>query len=148
MIAPEQMQEALKSLQSLIVQARHEVYTADAKEAGDLLDDMELLPELLSDEQDRTQEFRDMLEGIMRFAPLLLRERGRSIHMLQTFGWVERSRPFTASHSSDHPLSRNQYVLLGVILQRNAHDPLVAQVVHVERVVFHYREVGRHHAIR
>jgi len=34
------------------------------KDVGDLLDDMELLPELLGDEQDRSQEFRDMLEGI------------------------------------------------------------------------------------
>lgn len=64
MIAAEQTQEALKTLQSLIVQTRHAAYTVGAKDAGDLLDDMELLPELLSDEQDRSQEFRDMLEGI------------------------------------------------------------------------------------
>lgn len=64
MIASEQMQEALKSLQSLIVQARHDAYMAGAKEVGDLLDAMELLPELLSDQQDRSQEYRDTLEGI------------------------------------------------------------------------------------
>lgn len=64
MIAAEQMQDALKSLQSLIVQARHEAYAAGAKEVGDLLDDMELLPELLSDDHDRSQEFRDMLDSI------------------------------------------------------------------------------------
>ncbi len=69
MIASEQMHDALKSLQSLIVQARHEAYAMDAKQVGDLLDDMELLPELLSDEQDRSQEFRDTLAGIAQKYP-------------------------------------------------------------------------------
>jgi hypothetical protein len=64
MIAAEQMTDALKSIQSLIVQARHDAYVAGAKNVGDLLDDMELLPEMLCDEQDRSQEFRDLLEGI------------------------------------------------------------------------------------
>jgi hypothetical protein len=64
MIVPEQTHDALKSIQSLIVQARHQAYTAGASDVGNLLDDIELLPELLCDNQDRSREFRDMLEGI------------------------------------------------------------------------------------
>lgn len=36
---------------------------------GDLLDDVELLPELVGDEQDRSQEFHDALEGIAQKHP-------------------------------------------------------------------------------
>lgn len=69
MIAPEQMPQALRSIQSLIVRARHEAFTAGAKDAGELLDDMELLPKFLADDQDRSREVRDLLEGIAQKHP-------------------------------------------------------------------------------
>jgi small-conductance mechanosensitive channel len=69
MMTSAQMCGALKSIQSLIIQARHQAYSAGAQQVGDLLDDMELLPEILSDEQDRRQEFRDALEDIAQKHP-------------------------------------------------------------------------------
>lgn len=69
MIPADQYPQALRVLQRLIVDAK-----AQAREAGDdrlaeLLNDMELLPEFLADETDRTAEFLEMLQGIARVHP-------------------------------------------------------------------------------
>lgn len=69
MIAANQAQDALKTIQSLIVSARHQAYQAGAQTVGDLLDDIELLPEMLADDDDRSEEFRTALEGIAEKHP-------------------------------------------------------------------------------
>lgn len=69
MIAEHQAQTALRIIQSLIVSARHEAYQAGARSVGDLLDDIELLPEMLADDADRSQDFQIALEGIAEKHP-------------------------------------------------------------------------------
>ena len=70
MISSDQLEPALKALQALIAQARHQAYDAGAKQVGELLDDLEYLPQLLTDYQlDRTRDFRDALEGIAQKHP-------------------------------------------------------------------------------
>jgi hypothetical protein len=69
MIQPEQYPQALKALQRLIIQAKSEAYQAGEGPVAKLLNDVELLPEYLADEQDRTAEFIEMLEGIAQMHP-------------------------------------------------------------------------------
>jgi hypothetical protein len=69
MIAPEHVNDALQAIQALIVQARHAAFEARAKDVGNLLDDIEALPALLSDDLDQAREFEQALEGIAQKHP-------------------------------------------------------------------------------
>ena len=62
-----QLQSAMSSLQALIVQARFAAFDAGANSAGELLDDMELLPEFVS--EDRLAEFDETLRDIVEKHP-------------------------------------------------------------------------------
>lgn len=69
MINEEKHARALRSLQRLIVHAKSLAYERKASEAADLLNDVEMLPEYLADEQDRTEDFVQMLQGIAKIHP-------------------------------------------------------------------------------
>src|SRR5437773_577003 len=69
MIRSEQYAKALKALQRLIVHAKAEAYQDADSPVAKLLNDVELLPEYLADETDRTEEFIDMLQGIAQIHP-------------------------------------------------------------------------------
>ncbi len=69
MIHPEQYQQALRTLQRLIVHAKAQAYEAGNDQLAELLNDMELLPEFLADEVDRTGAFLEMLQGLGRVQP-------------------------------------------------------------------------------
>ena len=71
MIRPEQFPKALKAIQSLIVQAKSLAYEAGEGRLAELLNDVELLPEFVADEQDRTEAFLEMLQGITQVNPNL-----------------------------------------------------------------------------
>ena len=69
MIAPESLPFAYRALQRLIVSARARAYDGDADGAAHLLDGFELLPELLADELDRTEEVVLTLQGLAQAFP-------------------------------------------------------------------------------
>jgi hypothetical protein len=69
MIDAEHYPQALKALQRLIIQAKSQAYDADATAVAELLNDLELLPEFIADEHDRTGELVEMLQGIARAHP-------------------------------------------------------------------------------
>ena len=69
MIQAEQYPQALRALQRLIVQAKVQAYEAGQERLAELLNDVELLPEFLAGESDRTGEFTEMLQGIARLHP-------------------------------------------------------------------------------
>jgi hypothetical protein len=69
MIMQEQHPQALRALQRLIVHAKAQAYEAGQAKLAELLNDIELLPEFLADEADRTGEFIEMLQGIARLHP-------------------------------------------------------------------------------
>jgi hypothetical protein len=69
MILTEQYPQALRALQRLIVHAKAQAYEAGQAQLGELLNDIELLPEFLADQADRTDEFMEMLQGIARIHP-------------------------------------------------------------------------------
>jgi len=69
MIHPEQYPQALRALQGLIVHAKAQAYEAGKDRLAELLNDIELLPEFLADEADRTGEFLEMLQAIGRVHP-------------------------------------------------------------------------------
>ena len=69
MIRMERYPQALKALQRLIVHAKSRAYRAGESQVAELLNDMELLPECLADENDRTGEFVEMLQGIAQVNP-------------------------------------------------------------------------------
>jgi hypothetical protein len=69
MIQAEQYSQALRALQRLVVHAKAQAYAAGQDRLAELLNDVELLPEYLADESDRTGEFIDMLQGIARLHP-------------------------------------------------------------------------------
>ena len=66
---PSKQSEALRAIQSLIAHARHEAFSCGAKEVGNLLDDMELLPEMIAQKEDRAEDFFDAVEGIVQKHP-------------------------------------------------------------------------------
>ena len=68
MIRSDQYTKALRALQRLIVQAKSEAYQR-SEGLADLLNDVELLPEYLADERDRTDEFIEMMQGIAQTHP-------------------------------------------------------------------------------
>ncbi len=69
MIQQQKYGKAMKALQRLIVHAKAEAHQDADSSVADLLNDVELLPEYLADEMDRTQEFIDMLQGIAQTHP-------------------------------------------------------------------------------
>jgi hypothetical protein len=68
-IHAEQYPQALRALQRLIVHAKAQAYGAGQDQLADLLNDIELLPEFLADESDRTGEFIEMLHSMARVQP-------------------------------------------------------------------------------
>jgi hypothetical protein len=69
MIPAEQVPQALRTLQRLIVHAKAQAHEVGQHRLAELLNDVELLPEFLADEADRTGEFTEMLQGIARVHP-------------------------------------------------------------------------------
>jgi hypothetical protein len=69
MIHSNQLRQALKALQRLIIHSKAQAYGAADHKLAELLNDMELLPEFLADGQDRTEDFVEMLHGIARVHP-------------------------------------------------------------------------------
>jgi hypothetical protein len=69
MINPEQYPQALRVLHRLIVQAKADAYDSGQTKLAELLNDLEMLPEYLGDEQDRSIEFYELLEGIAATHP-------------------------------------------------------------------------------
>lgn len=69
MIRSEQYSKALRALQRLIIQAKSEAYQEVDSPVAELLNDVELLPEYLADERDRTDDFIEMLHGIAQTFP-------------------------------------------------------------------------------
>ncbi|MCI0638854.1 MAG: hypothetical protein L0Y72_24140 [Gemmataceae bacterium] len=69
MIQDEQYPQALRALQRLIVQAKEQAYQAGQSDLAELLNDVELLPEFLADDADRTAEFIEMMQSIARLHP-------------------------------------------------------------------------------
>jgi hypothetical protein len=66
MITTEQLPQALKALQRLIIHAKTQAYHCGDARLAELLNDIEMLPEYLADERDRTDEFVEMLHSISR----------------------------------------------------------------------------------
>ena len=69
MIHPDHYPQALRTLQRLIVQAKDQAQELGAESLANLLNDIELLPEFIADEADRTDEFIEMLQGIGQLHP-------------------------------------------------------------------------------
>ena len=69
MIRNEQYHKGLRALQRLIIHAKAQAYQAGEATVGDLLNDVEMLPECLADERDRTEEFAELLHGIAQMHP-------------------------------------------------------------------------------
>jgi len=69
MIQADHYAAGLRALQRLIVHAKAQAYEAKGSELGALLNDVELLPEFLADDADRTGDFREMLQGIAQVHP-------------------------------------------------------------------------------
>jgi hypothetical protein len=69
MIRPDQYPQALRALQRLIVHAKAQAEAAGQSRLAELLNDVELLPEFIADERDRTDEFLEMLGGIVQVHP-------------------------------------------------------------------------------
>ena len=66
MIPAEQVPQALRTLQRLIVHAKAQACGAGQDQLAEWLNDIELLPEFLADESDRTGEFIEILHSIAR----------------------------------------------------------------------------------
>ena len=69
MILTEQLPRALKALQRLIIHCKAQAYDCGNTKLGDLLNDIELLPEYIGNDGDHTDEFCEMLQGIARIHP-------------------------------------------------------------------------------
>jgi hypothetical protein len=69
MIDESQVKPALEALRSLIVHAKVAAGDARLSRLAALLNDMEMLPEYLASDDDQTEEFRIMLEGIAQTQP-------------------------------------------------------------------------------
>lgn len=64
MIREDKYHQALEALRLVLVRARFLAYHGENRDAADLLDSAELLPEYLADDTDRTGEFEEMLSGL------------------------------------------------------------------------------------
>lgn len=67
MISPKKQAAALKAIQQLIIFSRKMAYDRVSHEKiAELLDDIEYLPTLILEEEDRTDAFGKYLEGIAK----------------------------------------------------------------------------------
>lgn len=69
MIDRDQTDAALRCLQRLIVVAKQRAYQAGASDVAELLNDIELLPEMIGDASDRSSEFIEALDGLLAVHP-------------------------------------------------------------------------------
>jgi hypothetical protein len=69
MINRQQYAPALRAMHRLLVQAKAEAHDVGLTKLADLLNDLEMLPEYLGDERDRTTEFCELLQGIASTHP-------------------------------------------------------------------------------
>jgi len=69
MIRSDRFPQALRALQRLIVHAKAQAYATGQSGVAELLNDLELLPEYIADDRDRTDDFVEMLEGIVQVHP-------------------------------------------------------------------------------
>ena len=69
MIQVEQYPQALRALQRLIVHAKAQAYADGKSRVAALLNDLEMLPECLADQHDRTEDFLELLHGIAQVDP-------------------------------------------------------------------------------
>jgi hypothetical protein len=69
MISPERLPQALKALERLIIHCKAQAYQSGDRALGDLLNDVELLPDFLADEQDRTGELTELVQSIAQVHP-------------------------------------------------------------------------------
>jgi len=69
MISADQYPQSLRALQRLIVHAKSQAHDAGADRVAELLNDIEMLPEFIADETDRTGDFVEMLQGIAQVHP-------------------------------------------------------------------------------
>jgi hypothetical protein len=69
MIRSEQLPQGLKALQRLIIHSKDQALDSGTIQLAELLNDLEMLPEYLADDSDRTEEFLEMLQGIARTHP-------------------------------------------------------------------------------
>jgi hypothetical protein len=69
MINNERYSQALKALQGLIIHSKALAYNSGNSALAELLNDIELLPEFIADECDRTDDFVEMLQGIAQTHP-------------------------------------------------------------------------------
>lgn len=64
MIGPGKEQAALEALHRLFIRARWMAYESGAKELGDFFDAAELLPKMIADPADKTEEFAATLDDM------------------------------------------------------------------------------------
>jgi hypothetical protein len=69
MISPDLLPHVLKALQRFIVHCQDQAYASGAGELAQLLNDIELLPEFVADDHDRTEELIETLHGLARIHP-------------------------------------------------------------------------------
>jgi hypothetical protein len=69
MIDKQRYRQALTAMQKLITHAKSQAYSGGATEVAELLNDIELLPEFLAEDLDRTDQFVEMLESIAQTHP-------------------------------------------------------------------------------
>lgn len=69
MIRGDKYEEALEALRLILVRAKFMAYEAGAQDVADLLNDAELLPEHLAGDKDMTDDFREVLAGIVQIHP-------------------------------------------------------------------------------
>jgi hypothetical protein len=69
MIQPELMPQTLRALQRLIIHAKARAYDSEGTNVAEFLNDFELIPEMLADDTDRTDELVEMLHDLMHAHP-------------------------------------------------------------------------------
>jgi hypothetical protein len=68
-ITPELVSPALVALQKLLIQAKARAYGIEMDSVGDFLGEFELIPEILADGRDRTEELVATIRGIAEIHP-------------------------------------------------------------------------------
>lgn len=69
MIQPEILPHVLKALQRLIVHAKTRAYEGETETVAAFLNDCELIPEMVADEADRTDEAVETIRDIVKTHP-------------------------------------------------------------------------------
>ena len=78
MIQQEKYQNALRSLNAILIRARWMAHEANASDLADLLDAAEILPKYIAQPDDATEAFRVTIEDISR-------QFGRCSHIIEEF---------------------------------------------------------------